>query len=153
MKHFHFLLLFLLSSCTNASITWLCDWFPDWNIPFVDCDGDSSPGPGPSPSSPSDQPVRCNSNPTSSTRSNFDFGFSYRNVGGSERSMFERAASRWQRVIIGDVQDANVPSGSSRCGSWPSRVDDLVRAYAYYVVRSGGCASCLAVFYLFLFFL
>ena len=117
------LLVLLLLSQSEANVDWLCDWFPDWDNPFVDCDADSSV---PSPSPPGgNQPISCNPNPASSINSEYDISFAYNNVLESDRSVFEEAAVRWRRVIIGDLQEATV-TGDSRCGAWPSTVDDLV---------------------------
>jgi hypothetical protein len=90
----------------------------------------------PSPSSPSAPPpppgALCeNPNPTTSTDSKFDFTFTFLDVptsGTNGQDAFTRAATRWRKVIIGDM--ANVafnPStvSPSQCGPWPSPIDDL----------------------------
>ena len=149
-------LLLLLPLSVDASIQWLCDWFPDWNIPFVNCDRPQSPPVSPSPPTPPTPPTptpptptpptpsppvpnSCNNpNPSTSTNSQFSFSFAFADVPAAHQNSFQSAARRWQRVVIGDLQDVtSIARGStSRCGEWPSSVDDVVSILVHECVRT-----------------
>ena len=97
--------------------------------------------PGPSPAGTCEG---SNPNPTSDTNSQFDFDFAFDGVPTDDQSMFTDAAARWRQVIIGDVSDVTISSGSSECGSWPNKVDDLhICKYQCYhcIGRSFDCCT------------
>jgi hypothetical protein len=73
----------------------------------------------------------CNSNPTTNTNSQFNIGFSFNKVPDDHQKLFVTAANKWKGVIIGDIFDASLVWGLSRCGRWPMTVDDLHICVAY----------------------
>jgi hypothetical protein len=121
-----------------------------WNIvdttrSFLDCGGTQAPDsiPGPATPAPSDSPVpyptkapteKPNITPgpsnkptdppvTQAPASKFSIALDLVNV--ASQTEFYAATSKWTKVITGDLPDVSIPGGSSSCGLWPDRVDDV----------------------------
>ena len=137
------LLLFLPHS---AQSVYLPDWLPFRPediyrllcpfIPFY-CNATTPTTPNPSPPPAT---TFCNPNPTTETVSQFHIGFTFKDVPPTEQTKLVAAANRWRQVIMGDISNATnlVGSSSSKCGPWPSEVDDVHICAAYEKIDGTG---------------